>query len=312
MHRLQHAQHGRELESIMPQLPLNQMTMKLGTAMLQLIGAGLVLAFLAVSAPAYTQSGILLGVPPITTQRDVAPSYLKIGTTFRATIRAYCEAKRVEVTWSWSQSGTFAPSDVSVTESFAVGYWPTAVEAVASGKLVVAGKERAGDTRIEVWTTRAPLVVQPAPGSSGTTKLQGQGLDNIDVVYDDQVSGKDIVRGIVNQRGLTNSVLLQFHDSRVLYSLRWDAMPGVLTSVLTPSAQPALSGDFDSYAGGNHQTAGYVYVFSNLEDLGLTPWLVLTDSNRDGTIDTSEVLTSAQYISRGLNDRLQYSEYAGI
>ncbi len=251
-------------------------------------------------------------LPTLDAQRDVAPSILKSGTQMRAVVRIYCEDKRVRLTWTYSPAGAFPPESPSTTQDVAVGFWPTAAEAVGDNKLLVAGLERSGATRIELWTTRAPLVLQPLDGTGGDIQLRPQGLTNIDVLYSDQVIGRKVVRALIRCRGIADSAFVHFQDSRDLYRIAWSGTLPTLTLALAATAEPALQRTFDSYQGGDHITEGYVYVFSNAEDLSLTPWLVLTDSNRDGTIDQRETLTPAEYVARGLQDRLQYSEYAGF
>lgn len=123
----------------------------------------LVPTVLALSA-SRDSTGVHLGVPPLGVRSSSEFSVLRPGNSLRASIRADCVGKSISLAWEYETNGAFqdpAQLDGYAKQVLPVSFWPTYVEVVDSNVLLVAGKERNGDTRIERWTVVAPLVAQP-------------------------------------------------------------------------------------------------------------------------------------------------------
>lgn len=253
--------------------------------------------------------GVFIGVPPADARRQVSTTALRFNAQFEAEINLACEGKRVRVIWRYAPAGDFRCPAASLAEEFAVGYWPTAVESSANNRILVAGKERSGATRIERWTLKKPLVLGNPTG--GPVSLSAQGQQDVTPVYDGSVVGKDMVCGLLRKRGSENKVYVHFFDSGDLYELDSSSEPFALTLMTSHTSQPALAVRYDSYAAGDHQQQGYVYVLSNRESLGTVPAFVLKDTNRDGVIDWQGTMTTAVYQQQQLGDRTRWFEYCG-
>lgn len=259
------------------------------------------------------QSGVHVGKPPLAAQRSWAPNQIQLDNKYRASAFADCDGKKVSVFWRYSAAGNFEATQAAKDQVMAVGFWPTAAEFVAQTRLVVAGKERDGRTRIEVWTIRKPLLLQSAPGVvPATIALDPQPVADIQVVYDEATTGRDMVRALIQRRGPGSGVLVQFQDSKTLYELNWKDEPYALVPLFTTATEPLLLNEYDTFVAGNHSVEGYVYALSICDDLGQTPWLILKDQNRDGTIDWHGHMTPQDYIAAGLQDRTQYTECGGL
>ena len=262
-------------------------------------------AHLALCAPQ-----IHSGVPPVEVQSTSGMSYFQPSAQFRATLMIDCEGKALTLHWRYAPNGDFANPVAATKQVIAVGYWPTVAEVVSSTTVLIAGKERSGDTRLERWIVVPPLVVEPVGG--GATALGAQPVGDIEVLYDASVAGKDMIKVMHRVRGKPSSALVQFADSNVLYELNWNAAPFALTQVLTPATEPALSNEYDYFFAGDHITNGFVYVFADFDAHFASPALVLIDANRDGTIDARQTYTFAQYRAAALDARLSYVELRGV
>ncbi len=280
--------------------PLRVLT---GTALLAVLGTN----------PAVTQSGvpdaIHVGIPPNELHMRFSSSTLVPSNQLRAEIRLSTQEKWVEIRWRYSASGGFPLGvDAHATQHVALAYWPTAAEVVATNKILVAGKEPRGATRIEVWTLALPTVGT----AGGAYVLSPNPVADVTSVYQDAVEGKDMVRFMLKLRGKPASALVQYHDSKDVYELSWGSSPYDQTLVLAKATVPALDGKHNRFHAGEHQTHGYVYVLSDLDNYGQEPPLVLFDSNKDGALDANVVMSWDTYTSQGLNDLNQYVEHGGI
>jgi hypothetical protein len=272
-------------------------------------------AFFAIQSGIARQSpppGIHAGEPPTNAVHVGAPSWMVPTPHIQASAHNYCADKRVSILWRYSETLPFEQATYTKDQEITTSFWPTAVEAVSNTKLLVAGKERDGDTRIELWTVTPPLLMQPAPGSTGPSELVLQPLASVDELYEHATVGRDMVRFLLRQRG-TEAALLQFHDSRDIVSLHWGgAGPYTLTTILTPTTSPGLLSDLDVVTGGDHIANGYIYSFGRELDYGTVPWIVLFDADRDGAIESNTTMTPDQWITAGLDNLDLYVECAGL
>lgn len=176
----------------------------------------------------------------------------------------------------------------------------------------MAGKEqKSGNTRIELWTLAAPRI---SPSVNADEEwFAPQPVAQVDVVYNATVVGRDMVKAMLRVRGNPSSVFVHFYDSRDLYELDWSKSPCPLSKILSATSEPALAIDaYDMYLAGDHKTKGYVYVFGAEATLGLTPPLVLFDSNRDGIVDWHGAMTLGEYHTQDLAKQSEYYELCGL
>jgi hypothetical protein len=259
------------------------------------------------------QQDVHLGVPPVGTQSSSGLTYLRPNPNFRGSIRLDCTGKSVSIGWEYSAGGDF--TDVELLDGYerqmvTVGYWPTYAEVVDSTTVLVAGKDRSGDTRIERWTVTLPIVTQLVGG--GGYSVEVQPLADIEVLYDAAVVGKDMIRTMFRVRGKPSSALVQFYDSGDLYEINWGVAPYSLTTVLAASAEPALTQVYNAFDAGDHSSLGYVYILADNANFFSVPALILVDSNRDGTMDGHYTMTWQAYHAAGLDNAANYVELNGL
>jgi hypothetical protein len=235
------------------------------------------------------------GVPPVGAQLRACPSYFCSGQ-FQAAIEVKTSAKEIVVKWEKSASGDFTNPDLTKLQTISTAFWPNCVEVVGGGMILVAGKDRDGDTRIERWTLPNPLTVST---SQGTTMLLPQGPQDLEVVYEGSVVGKDMVRFMLKNEGSPGMAFVQFYDSRSLYEVNYADEPFTQTLVLDVAAEPNLQQGYAECMRGEHSQHGYVYVFSTSSPYVSTPALVLRDVDNNGTIDSHQSMPWTQYAGDG-------------
>jgi hypothetical protein len=277
-----------------------------------------VLGFLALTfvLPA-PQQGAPPNMPVAGSYRTEAERWVTPSPNFRASVHLDMAGKKVRISWEYSHAGVFhfndgVPSDEVLDQEIAVGYWPTAADAVSADKLVVAGKDRTGSTRMELWSIDAPTVkTGQVPGRQTPYQLIAKSIRDITPLYAGTVSGKDTVRGLIGMRGAQTKAIVHFQDSRDLYTLDWGHAPYDLVLLSSKNQHPELATQFDMYRGGDHQNLGYIYLLGNITDQTVGPLYLFRDSNRDGTIDSeSPVARTGDPLELGKRDR--YIEYGGL
>lgn len=184
-------------------------------------------------------------------------------------------------------------------------YWPTCVRELQNGVLLVAGKgRRYGNTVVEVWTFSPPAVPSVATVSQGV--VPGE-LTDVNPVYSGNDSGRQIVREALPVWGGAPRALLQFDDSRDVYSV--DIESGAIAMIASPdparaaphqaAVVPLLSQTDRGFAG-QLADGGYVYQFSiGRAAAGIPSRVLLRDMNQDGAIELTESLTTTQWTALG-------------
>ncbi len=207
----------------------------------------------------------------------------------------------------WSHEPTLS-GDV---QEIATSYWPTTVAPLQDGRtLLVAGKRPDGNTVIESWLFRAPVLV-PKDTAHAEYSLEPAVIDRVETVYDAALQGKDLVAHVVRKLGSTTSVLVQFVDSRAVYEFDLAAKPPKLTFVADPRATasipavPQLVQRYTHVWSADHKSHGYVYAFVNDGHDAVSP-LVLLDADRNGTLDGSLVVPLAQWSADGWETASNY------
>ena len=189
-------------------------------------------------------------------------------------------------------------------------FWPTCARPIGNGVLLVAGKNRrTGATIIEVWTLNPPTL-SPAETPGAPPTLKAGSVADINPVYSGNEAGKSLVRQAMRHRGVSNGVIIQFDDSRDLYTLNTDtaAMSPIASPDATRAANlgcwhtPLLSKNTD---GGCRElvNGGYVYMFGVRvgcvpdDDVNQPVCLMLFDNDKNGTLDAFQTLASDQWIA---------------
>lgn len=255
-------------------------------------------------------------MPPLSSCQVYGSSWLSATPMLRAQVQMLVDQKLVNLLWYYSSTSRFIPGDGMDTfkaQAIPVSFWPTSAEVVAGNRIVVAGKERNGDTRVELWELDLPIVTSKST-PAGVTKYEivTKPLKSITMLYSDKIPGRDTIRGMIALRGSSNMLLVQFHDSRDLYTLDWAAEPYALTLLSSASANPGLGLEFDVYVGGDHSLQGYCYTMSSISDLTIGPCYVLRDQNRDGVIDNQGPMPAGDWRALQLDRRDLYVEYGGL
>jgi hypothetical protein len=232
------------------------------------------------------------GPPPVASpppaawarQASIAPApfepYRLVGD-----VRVSTLAKRVTIQWSYDDAGT--GERAFAWDDFDVSFWPTAAARIdVDGlHLLVAGKRPSNSrTVIELWTL--DLVSLPDENTDATVAKS--------TVYDANQQGKRVVRFMDPMPGTAQHAILQFDDSRDLYSL--DASTGVFQVIYTVQQVPKLGLDSLSRLWtAEHPTAGFVYGIEDDASVSDDGGVLLYDSDKDGDLDSWEDLEPADW-----------------
>lgn len=216
--------------------------------------------------------------------------------------------KHVTLSWYLRQPGQQTGNDVwraTAKQVEAVSYWPTAVVALSATELIVTGYDRRGITRIERWDVTLPSIVIDVGGKE---HLRTVAVARSEVLLLLE-TGKEAVCVLEINRGAARSVLMQFWDSRDVYSLDIDTTTLALqVSATQQSGVLSLPQLADAYLfqvwTGDHISHGYTYILMNVE--GRKMPIALFDGDRDGTIDSALSVDAATSLSMGLYDGTQY------
>jgi len=194
---------------------------------------------------------------------------------------------------SWSYEIPDGDSIFS-TQRFLLSYWPTAAQAV-EGDLVVAGvREVDGYTVIERWTLSYP----PLPQTGGGYEVVVVGTESLYESADPNLGYVRMMSGLYRESGEMEEVLVLYGGGNVLHTL--DAVSGFHGEILNSSQSPELaSAVWDFITAADHASSGYVYLFNFDPDGYGVDHLALFDADRNGTIDSWQVLDEADWESLG-------------
>lgn len=210
--------------------------------------------------------------------------------------------KRITIRWAYGDAQALKE------QSFATSYWPTAILVNhATNKLFVAGKRRNGNTVLECWTVKKPLVLNGTGG--GTPAIQDGAVDDITTLVDEAVQGRDMIKRLIEKQGQPNVILAQYYDSNSICALDFSTSQTVTTLVANAAggsgvlAFPQCARPFERWWSANHAAAGYVYVFTDDSEEKV---YVIKDGDRNGTLDSLLTLTSQDWISGGWSEPSSY------
>jgi hypothetical protein len=214
----------------------------------------------------------------------------------------------------------------SCPEVFATPYWPTCTMVVDDYHLCVAGKARNGDVVLEHWTfgTMSPqggavphassimVVHDPKPQYMWSLPPRS----SVTEVLRASSANTGLVRALFRDPGSTDNVFVWYDADKTVHRVNVATGTDVLCASPTTQSSgitiPQLTGNYDTFTSGDYVGKGYCLFCSQgtvSPDGSVAPSIVLRDSNRDGTIDTSAVLTSASWIADGWADAIVISSY---
>lgn len=280
-----------------------------------------VLCFVTSGAvPGAAAQGLHTGIPPATTWNLYDDFAFDHGAVVAA-IDTDVEGKTLDLSWRYAPFESYPEIGIDVDQTIATSYWPTAIRVIDANTVVVTGKERApsNSTVVEIWTFSDPsagYVGDVNNPSNIVWNFQPGERTAVDEVYDAATPGRDMIMAVFSLEGApSDQLLVQFYDSRDLYKLECDT--GTLTLAASPTGQSSgvitepnlLSDSHSSYWQGEHNTHGYLYVFTQggfiIEP---SSTLVFFDSDKDGTLDGSLVLNGASWAASYANP----ADYAWI
>lgn len=243
----------------------------------------LIVALVVVSAPQ-----VQLGEPPSFLKFARSNGKVVADETTQAFAGHDMPAKNVLLTWRWLESEGMPTGDnivTTATQTLAVPFWPTCVTPIGGMKVAVAGKQRSGETVIEVWTLSPPLKGYSPEGPV----LTPQPVQEKATILEEAVPERDMVLGIFPNLEDPDRFFVQYYSSRDLYDLTWNAETPTQAIVWSSTQLPWLAEDWDSVHWGKHSEHGNVVIF--MAD-GFTE-LYLIDSDCDGVLDAPVESTAA-------------------
>lgn len=217
------------------------------------------------------------------------------------------DERRVEIACIYD---TPDPGFTRRDDRYPVRYWPTCVRPLDNTHFCVAGKSAlTGNAILEIWTLAPPEFVHASDPKALAT-ISGGRVTGIEELYDSAVDGRMLVDEIlpIHAEGQKRA-LVRFFDSGEVCAM--DLGTGALKLVASPVARPASFtipllaiarvGDAGGLANGE-----WAYTFrvpgktDNDAPGGEEPRIVmLWDRNHDGTIESFETMSAAEYTRRG-------------
>ena len=241
--------------------------------------------------------------PPADLFMGDEPRWLE-GGSLHCTLTRDTLGKKVTMWWR-DETGAASSDDI------ALSYYPTALAKLSQSppRFCVAGRTSFGKALIEVFRYSPPTVAQD---TNGNIVIGAVTLDDIQPVYEQSTPGRDMVDHMVPALFNPECLVIQFWDSKDLYTLNLSdlnlvqlassvATPGTL---LVPELQTTV--DRDIFWMGDHVTSGHVYVLVS-STTSQAQTLVLLDQNRDTVLDTYQVIPANQWEASGYADTTQYT-----
>ena len=228
--------------------------------------------------------------------------------------------KVVTFEWRWVTPHDASPMNVKAhtSEEFATSYWPTIV-AVGRERMFVGGKGEDGGTILERWTFDSKSTaghfapsVELACGALGTESphhewtLPPRKLVE-EIVHLAPGSPQGLIRDLLPSLKSTERLFIYYDGSSEVYEVDLATRAQMLRASpmgTAPSLKvPELSRDYNRCWAADYTQQGYCYFFApDLEhgmDTGRPPsgLLVLIDSDRDGRIDSSKLISANEWAS---------------
>ncbi len=224
---------------------------------------------------------------------------------FSGELAFHRETPEVTIVWRYADSG------LRLNQSFRTSYWPSSVIAMRdASSFVVAGKRRGNrNTVIEEWVISAPeLIYDLGTGEPGA--IDAPSITSIETLYDDAVEGRDLVRVMIQERGVGDDVIVQFHDSGDVWKIaRSEPFARSQVASVAPGSSgalvvPGLDEVRTNFWGGTHPSYGFVYVLGQARNGGSN--IVLVDSDMNGAVESSQHLSHTSWAQSTLSDVSAY------
>jgi hypothetical protein len=252
---------------------------------------------LPITPPSAEFQGLPLGVPF---------NRLQVTSTDVLVMRAGYSIRDRRIELSTRYSSSALPDGIESDHSEAVRYWPTCIGVIDNTTLCVAGKgPRTGNTILELWHFGQPVADLQA---SHPIVVPGK-LESIDTIYDADVAGRRYaqrIEPILRGSGSPISALVQYNDSHELYQV--SLLDGSQVKIVSATAQAGMIQcpfvpDISFIESGNFKNSKYVYLLTANETMTAPLRIMaLYDNDKDGTIDSSAVLTLQDFMNLGYND----------
>jgi hypothetical protein len=217
--------------------------------------------------------------------------------------------RRVDVRTTYTAPAALPPppllAEQTAETEYSVRYWPNTAARFGDLDFLVGAKALNGNTVIEQWTFSRPSL-DPAG------KLVSGLRTGVVRHYDEYAVGRNLVQGMVVHRGVPSAaILVHFYDSKDLCS--FDLTSHQFSLVASPTPKPSAllvpelsSYMWETYSVSEHVSAGFVYLFRRrgehfdeegpLEEIVM---LAIYDSDKNGTLDSSQALNTTSWQALG-------------
>ena len=204
---------------------------------------------------------------------------------------------------------------LAVGAQYVLPFWPTAIagSSFEKGTVYVAGWTERGRTRILKLSLSPPSLSFDSSSTGETSySLIAGSVQSVREIYDAPTGEVGFISNLlVNRKESGQLFVHKFPGGQVD---RLDLASGVRTALITSAATGApftgvpLQSPYVWAGTTENTTHGYAYVCDQIgEPLaeGVARILVYMDSDKDGLIDSAQVLTAQQYRALGLDDEAQ-------
>lgn len=254
------------------------------------------------------------------------PTVTKFGAGITSTVRVRPILGRVDLDWRYSdpELPTIAvPNNTQATASeiFATAYWPTYVQVIDKSHWCVAGKGRGDTLVLEYWTFAstgaggAPvpsILGHVSPGNPPEWSWILPQRSRASEILRTDSTHTGLIRALFRDAGSAQHVYIWYDGTRTF--CRVDLASGVVTPQAAPSTLAgaitvtSLSNGYDTFYCCDYQNKGYCYFFVDHEPSTsgqLNQPVVLVDSNRDGIVESSVLISASDWVANGWSNYAQ-------
>lgn len=212
------------------------------------------------------------------------------------------------------------------SEEILTRFFPLFAAVVDSERVFVAGVTDDGKAVLEVWRQAWPTNM-PQPQSDGADSgprsvnvvLPRRTIERIATITDPQRVHVLNVTPVRRSNGPSTQVIVQYWESTELHLV--DLASGAHTLLASATGAEGIGPipqlgqvRFNALAGRKHATAGFVYFLQYFQNGAVRSTLpdvvVLIDQDYNGTIDTHQIVTSAQFSAPGgWRDLVHYPDW---
>jgi hypothetical protein len=225
--------------------------------------------------------------------------------------------KVVSFEWRWVTPNDHSPTNMKAhtSEEFATKYWPT-IAAVGRDRMFVGGKGEDGATILERWVFESKEAGHPAPSVELTCGALGAESPRYEwtlpprthvdeIVRLPPESPQGLIRDLFSSLRSKERVFIYYDGSSELYELdlatRSQTLRASPTGTSSSLKVPELCNDYRRCWAADYAQQGYCYFFAPDMEHGVDSrrpvprLLVLIDSDRDGRIDSSKLVSAKEW-----------------